>query len=408
MLALLADLVVGLLIYRLVRTSFCRPVALVASLFYAVSYVAVTACGYGLETQVFEALLVASILMVARKRYEAAAVTTALSIWTRPEGVLLAGILGVVAIWRTFRGHHHFPWRALAVLVVLTASWFGFAALYFGSPLPNSALAKLVQRSISADQWLEFFFTRNPVVMLLWLAAAIGVLSGIQRRSLATLILGIWAVVYTFFFLVSRPPFLGGWYFPPTALPLAALAGVGSAHVLGALLKRPARGAVAAAALIVLLDVVVIPRSLVTVRWHRHVVDTVYKPVGHWLGEHTRPAETIHASDIGYAGYLSGRRIQDAAALVTPEVWRYYSRHRDDRNWDVNFVMQVRPDVVILPIKGRIAARFFEGGFTDAYDPVQRFQVEGRTELYPDPDITDHYDRDGRNMADFIVYRKRP
>ncbi|MEE9271210.1 MAG: glycosyltransferase family 39 protein [Candidatus Krumholzibacteria bacterium] len=141
-LALAADLLVCLLVYRLIARPFGEPAALLAALFYALSYVAIAACGYGMETQVFEALVVMAILFAVQSRYAATAVAVGLAVLTRPEGALLAGILGVFILAKLHRQSLPFPWKALVVFLAVTIPWFVFATLYFGFALPEFGARK--------------------------------------------------------------------------------------------------------------------------------------------------------------------------------------------------------------------------------------------------------------------------
>ncbi len=406
-LALAADLLVCLLLYRLIARTFGEPAALLAALFYALSYVAIAACGYGMETQVFEALVVMAILFAVQSRYAATAVAVGLAVLTRPEGALLAGILGVFILAKLHRQSLPFPWKALVVFLAVTIPWFVFATLYFGSPFPNSVLAKLIQQNSTPRQLLDFFVLRNPMVALLWVGAAVGAWVGIRKESVAAAVLAAWVAVYSVFFFVSKPPFLGGWYFPPLVLGLVCLSAVAASWALGSIMRSAARGAVVAALLFVAADAFILPRSFATVRWHRQAVDNVYRPLGRWARDETRAGDVIDAADIGYLGLISRRTILDAAALVTPDVWRHYVEHRGSANWDISFILTRRPDFVVLPIRGTVYRRFAESDFPARYEPVRRFQAEGLTDLHPSPDITERYAREERFVADYIIYKQR-
>jgi hypothetical protein len=406
-LALAADLLVCLFLYRLIARPFGEPAALLAAFFYALSYVGIAACGYGMETQVFEALVVTAILLMVQSRYTATAVAAGLAVLARPEGALLAGILAAFVLAKVHRQRLPFPWKALVGFLAVTAPWFFFATVYFGSPFPNSVLAKLIQQNSTPRQLLDFFVLRNPVVSILWVGAVVGAIAGIRKRSVAVAALAAWVVVYMVFFLVSQPPFLGGWYFPPLVLGLVCLSAVAASWALGSIMRSAARGAVVAALLFATADAFILPRSFATARWHRQAVDNVYRPLGRWARDETRASEVIDAADIGYLGFISRRTILDAAALVTPDVWRHYVEHRGSPDWDVSFILTRRPDFVVLPIRGNVYRRFTGSDFPAQYEPVRRFQAEGLTDLHPSPDIAERYASGKRFVADYIVYKRR-
>ena len=406
-LALIFDLLICVLLFSLFRKSLNEHIALLCSLFYALSYVSIAACGYGMETQLFMLLLVASLLFLTSKHYIAMAAVAGLAVVTRPEGVLLATILAVAVFARLRRDDPNLLLRSVLLFIGVAAPWYVFAMFYFGSPFPHSMLVKYIQRSITLHEWLDFFIIRNPVIIMYWLGALVGLLYGIKIRSQTIILLAVWAVVYTLFFLVGRPPFLGGWYFPPAVLPIATLSAVGFSKISGWILRGTVRGAVAVAGLMILLIAVVLPQNLNTIRYHRRAVDNVYIPVGEWIKANTRSSDTVHASDIGYLGYISGCRILDAAALVTPQVRSFYAEYGEDLNWDVLFVLKNMPEYVVLPIKDGIYQRYSNSAFTQHYEPIVRYQVEGKKGLRPSDEYLLQQKHDPTFLAEFMIYGRR-
>jgi len=404
--AVVLDLGICLVLFRLFRNRLGEAASLTAALFYALSYVHIAACGYGMETQLFMFLVVSSILFYSSGNYMLMAASAGLALLTRPEGILLAVLLAAMLAAERYRNDAPLVWRAVLLFVVISAPWFLFALLYFGSPFPNSVLAKFHQHGITIRQWLDFFVLRNPLIMLLWLGALVGLYHGVRVRCRAIVILAVWALVYTLFYLAGRPPFLGGWYFPPAALSITVLSAIGAWWILSLILRGAGRGALAAAFLIILQCAAVLPRSFETIRWYRKVADEVYRPLGEWIAVESGPDDLVHAPDIGYLGYISQRRILDASALVTPDVRTFYSSRRDDPLRDVAFILLKSPDFVVLPIERELYGRFARSEFLRRYEPVKRFQVEGMTELRPTFGPVGEGRADRRFMADFIVYRR--
>jgi 4-amino-4-deoxy-L-arabinose transferase-like glycosyltransferase len=406
-LAVICDLLICVLLYLLFQKSLGDCIALLTSLFYATAYVSIAACGYGMETQLFILFVVASVLFLEYQRYMLMAAVAGLAVVTRPEGALLAVIFAVALFIKLRRDDLSLALRTVLLFIAVAAPWYIFAMFYFGSPFPNSMLAKYFQRSITVHEWLDFFVMRNHVIVMYWLGTFAGLLYGIRIKSRAIILLVAWAVVYTLFFLIGRPPFLGGWYFPPVMLSIATLAAVGFAKIGGWVLRGTARAVVVLAVFMVLLIAVILPKNLEnTVRWYRKTAGNVYIPVAEWVAENTKPNDIIHASDIGYLGYISGRRILDAAALVTPQIRIFNAKHREDPNWDVLFVLESMPDYVVLPIEYGVYRRFSNSAFAQHYEPVIRYQVEGEDELYPSDEYLLKKRRERRFIADFIIYKK--
>lgn len=400
-LSVLCDLAICTLLFWMFRRGLGDAGGLAVAAMYGLFYASAAACGYGMETQFFELLVVTALAFTMSRRYEAAATLAGLAAVTRPEGFLLAAIVAAAVLSGGGRARCG---RACAGFIAVAAPWYLFAWLYFGSPIPNSVHAKLFQPGIGLGQWADFFVSRNPIMPLLWLAAAVGAVLGARARDGASALFAAWTVLYAAFFLVARPPFLGGWYFPPLILSMTALAAVALVRVGQRVLGTRVRGAAVTIMLAAALCATVLPRSLASNRWSRTVARSVYLPLAEWIRNNTAPGIVVHAADIGYVGYFSRRRILDASALVTPEVRHYYAQHGADPNWDIALVLEWLPEVVVLPIRRDIYRRFEESRFRSHYQPAARFQVDGLTDLHPPLDTAEGYAGQARFMADYLVY----
>jgi hypothetical protein len=405
-LGLLADLLACALLFLLLLREVRVEMAFLGLSLYAFLYAGGAACGYGMETQVFQFFLLAAVYAAARGWWRRAALAAGLATLTRPEGLLVTGILGAALVIKTLRAHAPVPWKPAVVWMAVVAPWVAFASFYFGSPIPNSVIAKSLQAGIGVHQWADFFFFRNPVVLLLWCGSVLGAALAFRNRSFVLVLLSVWAAAYPLFFLAGRPAFLGIWYFLPVTVPLSALSAYAAAGVLGPLLGSARRAALPAVILWLGATAVLLPRSLEATRWGRRNADAVYRPMGRWVRENTSPDELVQVSDIGYVGFISGRRILDSSALVSPEVWRFRQAHRGDPNWDVRLVLDRRPDLLLLPIKGNVYTRFRDGGLLDRYRPVRRFSTLGAGDLNPPDDPGSLYKDPKLYIADFIVYRR--
>ncbi len=421
-LAVAASLGSLLVLFSLVRSAIslrypspprvAEDAGLLAAAFYGLFYAAIGACGYGMETQVFELLALGALHTAGRNRPRAAAGLLALAAMTRPEGLLLAAFLGLIALIRWLRDRHRFPWGPGLLFIALLLPWLLFATVYFGSPVPNSVLAKASQQAISIGMWARFFILRNPVIALTWVGGAIGAFWSVRNRSGILQLLALWAAAYTLFFLIARPPFLGLWYFPPLASPLLGLAAAGVVGIARVVTPRRTGLALLAASFVwMALLVILAPRALATLRRSRSVAEVVYRPMGRWLRDNAKPQDLVEASDIGYIGYLSNRRIWDASALVTPAVWRARGAARTAQTRGMSAGRteaseRPRPDLLVLPFAGSNYTRAVTDGLFETYEPVVRFQLEGRTELRPAADPGPEYERRRVWMPDFLVCRR--
>src|ERR1051325_5093705 len=91
----------------------------------------------GMETSVFILLLTLSADLYLEGHTRAAALTCALLLLTRPDGVLFVGPLIVDRLWRGWR-EKKLPWAEAGIFLLGLTPWVIFATFYFGSPIPHS------------------------------------------------------------------------------------------------------------------------------------------------------------------------------------------------------------------------------------------------------------------------------
>jgi hypothetical protein len=100
---------------------------------------------FGSETPLYLAFCLGAYASYARRRYAWTGALAALAVLARPDGVLVAVLLGIDYLVRVRRP---IPWRALLVFLAVTLPWFGFAWIYYGSPLPVTLAAKQQQGAL--------------------------------------------------------------------------------------------------------------------------------------------------------------------------------------------------------------------------------------------------------------------
>jgi hypothetical protein len=106
----------------------------------------------GLETALFAALSVAALAAQARGRIGWATLAVILATATRPDGVIVAGVVLVWHLWSADRARWR-SWRAPSAYALAMALLTAFRLVYYGSPLPNTFYAKVggipIERGVS-------------------------------------------------------------------------------------------------------------------------------------------------------------------------------------------------------------------------------------------------------------------
>lgn len=131
----------------------------------------------------------------------------------RPELLLLAGICGPALLWRFGREEHSVPaprrWTHLMLLVVIMAlplvAWCVYAQLTFGSPIPNTNMAKRGGPLPEiASRLASVYAAGFPVTLALFpLVAAARLLRG-KRSSGVLWVLAAWPLGCVIFYLADH------------------------------------------------------------------------------------------------------------------------------------------------------------------------------------------------------------
>ncbi|MBV9791709.1 MAG: hypothetical protein JOZ51_26160 [Chloroflexi bacterium] len=146
-----------------------------------------TARGSGLETGLFALLLVIGTTLFLRERFNWAGAAFALATMTRPEGVLLLGIAGLVRLVAK-RKIDAGIWRMVGVFALIGVPFFAWRFFYYGDLLPNTFYAKTGGGLPQALRGLAHagsfaLFAGGPVLALLLVLAAIRFVRDWRERS---------------------------------------------------------------------------------------------------------------------------------------------------------------------------------------------------------------------------------
>lgn len=186
----------------------------------------------GLENALLSVCLVMLVVVLPRCRSAAGVAgvgaLASAAVLCRPDAALLVGPAVAYVAMRALPEDARKRWAALALGLAPLALWELFSLVYYGSLVPNTALAKLnVEVSLSelARQGARYYLdslVRDPVTLGL-LGAAIAVTAARGRATERVLALGI--VLYGLYLVRIGGDFMSGRFFAaPTAMAAALLA----------------------------------------------------------------------------------------------------------------------------------------------------------------------------------------
>lgn len=297
--------------------------------------------------------------------------------WTRPDAFILG--FGVVAGFWLFAPETLDPtvgrWRllvpllkALALAGLLYLPWLAWAGWYYGSPIPNTILAK----SQPFHGWrLRTSHDRMQMPWLRGLGAALlpiySILGGwpswcLQIGYVAARVIGHWWLVpwanprgracsfgaFVFGVYLSTVT-VYPWYLPPASLLCIVVVVFMLADVQRWLQrwKLPAPWLLPAAGATCLLglQLALFGATAREVYWQERVIESQRRTIGLDLRQRAAPNDRVFLECAGYIGFYSELKLLDYPGLTAPEVVRARREIADD--WGV-LVRHFRPEWVVL------------------------------------------------------------
>jgi hypothetical protein len=338
----------------------------------------------GSETPLYIALCLACFCFYWRSNYTLTAFFAALTLLTRPDGVLVPILLA--ADYLLIR-RRPILWKPVVIFLMLVLPWLIFSWAYFGSPIPATLAAKQHQGLMAISQrFAAGFLTLIKAYYSSWYyeiqagVACLGIIYMLLRSRRWLLFLA-WPISYfiAFTFLGLTRYF---WYYAPLLPGFVVLVGLGLTGI-DWIIRRQLEKAhhpnpwVGSIPYLVIILLLVLPGILQmmqfkTISESRDSRFMIYRAIGNWLNANSLPNTSIGTLEVGIIGYYAKRPIIDFAGLIQPEIASklgYQTTYADAANYAVE---RFQPDYLVLR----------EGAFPDLEEGyaaqrcqlVQRFQ----------------------------------
>jgi len=318
-----------------------------------------------------------------------------LAVITRLDSVLMAGVLGLIYLWR----YRALPWRAMLVASLVIGPFFLWLLLYFGSPVPGSLAAKRAQIVLGFPSYahgllrylaggrveLEGPELRPQPLLAVTLLAAGGTIVATGRarhpgrgvlspsKGCAWWLWGLvgWGVLHALAYTILGVPAYH-WYYAPLEPGLYLLAGLCLESGMSTLFRSRQAGATRLwrRAAVVLVAGLVVGQTGMSIRAKWEVFDPkahTYRAVGEWLRTHTEPQARVAVMEVGLIGYYSRRPMIDLLGLIDPASRRALVRR--DVLWPI---AHYRPEYVVLSSRNPFYSVHLEqdAWFYEWYQPV--------------------------------------
>lgn len=403
----LADGVTCLLLLRLGRKHGLPYAGIGAALSWAIAPFSVTFAIGGLETSLYVLLLVSMALAHAEGRHYLAMAMAALSLLTRPDALIMIGLVALDRLWQLKPQNGKFNWQLrpvfleAVVFLVPVMIWVVISTSYFGSPIPHSIAAKSLAYRLKPEEGfirlLQHYatpFHEELTFGTWWIGLALALhpflfLVGSLRALKTNPRLWPFAAypwIYLVVFAVANP-LIFRWYLTPP-LPswmffilagLEILVSQAAARVamwMSIRWVRPASASTTGGAVALITFVILAPVALSLQDWQLrpdhgltrpapemawYKLELLYARAAETLRPEiaqTSPVPTLAAGDVGVLGFFSGARILDTVGLNSPVSTHYYPL--EPSKYVINYavapdlIMDEKPDyIVILEVYGR-------------------------------------------------------
>jgi hypothetical protein len=331
----------------------------------------------GMETQVAVAILLAGVYHVRRHDLVASGIWLGLAPLARPEFLLwVVPALAYLAVHNRKRAA-----QAAAIAGAILVPWIVFTFLYYGSPIPNTVIAKSTAVPIppilsggSPVPWLGWLVSQltGHVALLLyhlepfrevWSTAAAPlptpVLLIIAVITADLVVVGLWVsrripdfwpvIAFLALFFAYRVYFLPvlfyyDWYLPPFLALLMIVAGIG----LQRFATITPQSASVVAMVLAVAFAIHMPFSFVVEGKVQAVEDQVRTNAAKYIKTAVPSGQSVVSESAGYFGYYGDVKLYDYPGLTSPTSVHALQKLPPDRRDVEDLIAVLQPDWLVL------------------------------------------------------------
>jgi len=333
----------------------------------------------GMETQMVTTVLLMSIYYLLREKLFATGILLGLCLLARPDMVFWVAIAGTYLLF-TRRLE---TVKAIVPAAVVYLPWLIFTTGYYGSPLPNTIMAKFVgyqgrswmHQNLSLAGTLHYVLVATRQVFQplgpclashgtgyincgygFWISYAVSLFAFIavclillQRRK-ELLPSGLFVVAYAAYYIFLAPS-IAAWYLVPFAAVGVLLSTYGIGRTTSMLknrnLQRYSSASIAVGYLACMATV--LPIGFNTDRQIQlYIEDGVRKEIGLYLSTVMDKGQSVGCECLGYIGYYSRRTVYDFPGLCNPHVVECLRTEEPSQRCLYCMLEHFRPDFMVL------------------------------------------------------------
>ena len=343
----------------------------------------------GMETQVAVAVILGGVYHVRRQDPVASGIWLGLAPLARPEFVLWVAPALAYLAFRNLRP----AVRSAGIAAGIVAPWLVFTSAYYGSPIPNTIVAKSTVYPIppllnngSPGPWLDWLAQQvighvalflnhiepfrevwntadTPIPALVLIGIAVLVADFFVVGLLASrLVDGFWPVtVFLGLFLAYWTYFIPlnlyyDWYMPPFLVLVMLVVAIGLDRLgRAALSARPDRTATVRAATSRAVGVVLAVAFAIHMPWSfvleskvQSIENQVRTQMALYLKSHVPPGQSVVSESAGYVSFYGDVKLYDYPGLTSTTSVRALKLLPPGRRDIADFIALLQPDWLVL------------------------------------------------------------
>ena len=331
----------------------------------------------GMETQVAVAVILGGVYHVRRNDLVASGIFLGLAPLTRPEFVLWVAPALLYLALRNAR----LAARVAAIAAAIVLPWIVFTFLYYGSPIPNTIVAKSnlfatppIFTGGSPLPWIgwlggqlaghaalllyymepfrEVWSTAatpipTPVLVAVTVVAAYLIVVGLAG---ARRIPNFWPVAaFLGLFFAYRVYFLpiifyGDWYMPPFLALVMIVAALGMQRLTAVTPRAPT----VLATVLAVAYAIHMPFSFVVESKVQSIENQVRTQTGEYLRANVQPGQSVVSESAGYIGFYGNVKLYDYPGLTSPTSVHALKKLPPDKRDIADLIDVLQPDWIVL------------------------------------------------------------
>lgn len=319
-----------------------------------------TVRGSGMETALFTTFILVATLNTLKGNWTLAGLFSALTMLTRPDGVVLVCIIEVYILYNyVFLAKKCAPFTKYNILfTAIFIPYFIWRWSYYGYLLPNTFYVKVGGTQTQFLRGLEYMWNFGINHLILF-SGLLGIIIAFfntkkKRDQKEVLVISI-TLIYSLYIIAVGGDWMPGFRFAIVLIPFLAISTIWGLSIIANSFTRLKLPSIITALAIFCGLCFILPKDSIydgkSLVWYENDIVNRYREIGRWINKNTPEHTTIAVSAAGVIPFYADRSTIDIlglndvyiAHLPVKDLGSGKSGHE---KFDPDYVMRRRPDLI--------------------------------------------------------------